>query len=202
MKNLVKIAAVAVLSLGFGVAAQAQGTPGNASIQASAEVISNVEVIGGLPLVFGQVMPGFNKFISLEGTAADLSAGTVNSTGVSQGSFYVSAAPGSSVILDFDLPVELADGAKKMEIVFNQGLEEATNTIAWVTGTTLTAIPNNQIDGHLIPSFPQGEVNVGTDANPNNKNAITVFVGGMVKPTSTQASGSYVGTISLTAAYN
>ena len=96
MKNLVKIAAVVVLSLGFGVAAQAQSDrtgSGNASIEASAEVLGNVEVIAGLPLVFGQVMPGFNKFVSLEGSAADLSAGTVNSTGVSSWLFLHDTIP-------------------------------------------------------------------------------------------------------------
>lgn len=193
MKNLVKIAAVAVLSLGFGVAAQAQ-TNGEASMTATASVLGNLEVTAPTELSFGQVMPGFDKYVPMTGgEATSNSLGTVNQTGVESGLFKVFAAQGASIQLDLAI-TPFANGTNILPIDFNKGLAEdgTETTLAW--GNDGISPVKMIIGENVISSFPSSLL--------DDKNGVNVYVGGTVRPAANQASGAYAATITLTASYN
>jgi hypothetical protein len=195
MKNFAKILFASVLSLGFGVAAQAQ-TGDNAVIAASATVLGNLEVEAGLPLAFGQVMPGFDKYVALRGnTVTSSSVGTVNATGVTSGFFKVFAAQGAGVLLGLTY-VALNNGSEDLELDFNEGLAVGVDvtTVGWGTETI---VPTKMLMDATtaISSFPASIIDT-------DKNGVFVYVGGTVRPTGTQSSGDYTGSITLTAAYN
>jgi hypothetical protein len=197
MKNLVKIAAVAVLSLGFGFAANAQGTgQGNGEISASATVLGNIEVVEGDNLAFGQVMPGLDKYVPMiDGNlnAVNAGTGTVNLVGVSSGFFKVFAATGSSVVLDLDFS-GLLSGTTPLTLDFNDGLVDGSNTTTLAWGSETLAPTKMIIGDNAIKSFPSSPL--------DSKNGIYVYVGGTVRPAADQAAGIYTGTMTLVATYN
>ena len=193
MKNLVKIAAVAVLSLGFGVAANAQTD--NKKIVASATVVDVLKVEAGDPLSFGQVTKGVAKYVPMTGPAVSGESAT-SQVGVSNGYFRVFAGIGSNVNLTFTNLSQLTFGGENLAIDFNKGLaaDGEENTVAYgTTGATPTLFP--MIFGsNNISSFPANDIN-GT-------NGVLVYVGATVRPTAAQVSGTYRGDIILTATYN
>jgi len=193
MKNLVKIAAVAVLSLGFGVAAQAQKTDNK--IVASATVVDVLKVEAGDPLSFGQVTRGVDKYVPMTG-AAESNESATSQANVSNGYFRVFAGIGSNVNLTFSPLTQLSFGSEKLNIDFNKGLSATgtTNTVAYgTTGANPTLVP--MIFGsNNISSFPENDIN-GT-------NGVLVYVGATVRPAANQVSGTYTGDIVLTATYN
>ncbi len=196
MKNLVKIAAVAVLSLGFGVAANAQTGEGKATIGASATVLGNIEVVKGDDLGFGQVMPGLDKHVPMIGgneDAVNAGTGNVNLVGVSSGFFKVFAAEGSSVVLDLAFS-GLAFGGVPLALDFNEGLTDGSDVTTLAYGTETLATKRMIIGDNPIPSFPASPL--------DEKNGVYVYVGGTVRPEANQAPGNYTGTLTLTATYN
>lgn len=192
MKNLFKVAAVVVLSLGFGLAANAQDR--SAQISASAKVVDALSVTKDQDLNFGIVMQGVNKLVNSQGGVADTDAGTNNTTDVKVGKFLVNAGAGSSVTLSFVVPSNLTGpSGATMPIAFNEdengadattvayGAESGNQTKLLVTEGNSILFPDTQIGG---------------------KTATYVWVGGVVKPSATQANGSYTGSVTLTASYN
>jgi len=200
MKNLVKIAALAVLSLGFGVAAQAQEASSERTMTATASVLGIVEVEKSVDLAFGQVMPGFNKYVAMKGdVVTSNSLGTVNSLGVKSGLFKVFAAAGSSITMTLEVaPFANVDNenADPLPLFFNQGVlaTDAVTTLAWSKkGEGAQDIPM-VVGSNTIDSVPTSPL--------DGRNGIEVYVGGTVRPAANQASGSYETTITLSAAYN
>lgn len=195
MKKFIKILFVSALSIGFGFAANAQ-TSGNAEITTSATVLGNLEVVAGEALGFGQVMPGFAKFVAMKGdVVTSSSAGTVNATGVTSGYFKVYAAQGAGIILELAFE-KLMSGTNELELDFNEGLVVGTQvtTLGW--GTDAISPTLMQMDAETaISSFPNSTIDT-------DKNGVYVYVGGTVRPTNSQASGTYSGAITLTASYN
>lgn len=200
MKKLVKIFVVAVFALGFGVTAQAQNGQGSNSINATATVLGNIEVEGATPLSFGQVMPGFSKYVPMidgvNGVVSN-SGGTVNSLGVTSGLFKIFAAPGSSIAIGFEVE-PMMSGDAELALDFNKGLSPTgtETTVAWSTGGDGASVTELRIEStNTIASFPTAEIET-------DKNGIYVYVGGTVRPTSTQANGTYTGSLTLRATYN
>lgn len=195
MKNLFKVVVVAVLSLGFGVAAQAQDR--SATLAASAKVVDALSVTQDQDLNFGIVMQGINKLVNSAGGVADTDLlGEDNDTDVEVGKFLVHAGAGSSVTLSFIVPSVLTNAAANnatMPIAFNQDENEADfMTVAY--GATSAAQTRLEVTGGNSITFPSTQI--------NSKTGTYVWVGGVVKPSANQANGSYTGTVTLTAAYN
>ncbi|MBS4073148.1 MAG: hypothetical protein KGZ90_17595 [Algoriphagus sp.] len=197
MKNLFKVVAVAVLSLGFGVAAQAQTD--DAKIVASANVVDQIEVARVSDLTFGMVMQGLPKHIGYQGNILGGGASSAGAADLTPGVFNVFATAGTNLTLTFTTPTGgVLDGPNgaKLQIVFNKdhedkdvfsaayGIDSGENATEFLVGTptAVTNIPANDLVG--------------------GRNGIKVFIGGTVKPTSNQASGAYTGDITLEATYN
>lgn len=156
MRNsIIAVAAAALLALPGAVSGQ-----NTAQIQALAEVLSPIDVTAGLDLNFGQVLPGVPTQV----------------LPVNGGTFTVSGAVDQDVIVDFDLPLTLADGALTMPVTFDAGYGAGT--------------PDTGLD----PST-DATVNLGATGGWD------VFLGGTVLPAVDQAAGDYAGTVTLTVAY-
>ena len=128
MRSMTKIALVAVLAL-TGTALQAQTN--NASITATANVQTPINVVGAQQLSFGNVFPGVNKTIN----ASDLS---------NAGRFDVTGQANAPVTLSFTLPATLSSGGNTMPIVSYTGVHAQNNAqtggtaFAPVSGATPT----------------------------------------------------------------
>lgn len=156
MRNsIIAFAAAALLALPGAVSGQ-----NTAQIQALAEVLSPIDVTAGVDLDFGQVLPGVpTQVLPVDG-----------------GTFAVSGAAGQDVIVDFDLPLTLADGLLTMPVSFDAGYGAGA--------------PDTGLDPNVV-------VTVGLGAT----GGWDVFLGGTVLPAVDQAAGNYSGTVTLTVAY-
>ena len=193
MKKLFKVVAVAVLSLGFGVAAQAQTTDNR--IQASATVVDAIRVDVGSALSFGQVTRGVDKYVPMTGPAVS-GASATSQSGVLNGFFEVYAGSGSNVNLTFSPLSQLMKGSVPLAIDFNKGLSPTgtINTVAWGTVGENSVLTPMVFGSNNISNFPAHLID-GT-------NGVYVYVGGTVRPTADQESGVYTADIILTATYN
>jgi hypothetical protein len=199
MKNLLKIAAVAVLSLGFGVAAQAQLA--TATMNTNAQVFDQVKVNVERSLNFGQVMTGSTKTINLDNTASTSATGAASPKDVQVGVFSLLAGKGSQVRLTFTLPTQLdgtGEDAVDMPISFSTSHAAfgATANINYGSHT-----PFNPNAPHDFNSFPENTINFGTGANAGSGNGVYIYIGGEVNGAN-MPSNTYSGTITLTATYN
>jgi hypothetical protein len=191
MKNFAKILFVSVLSLGFGVAAQAQ-TATN-TLGASATIVDQLAVAQEADLKFGIVMQGVNKMINLvDGTSA--SSGVPSTSNIGTGRFLVNAGAGSSVTLKVEVPANLLKGSVTMPIAFNENaLGAPATTVGFGPAPGSVTKLNVGAAGNSI-TFPSDVI--------NSKTGTYVYVGGVVKPASDQENGAYIGTVTLTATYN
>ena len=96
-------------------------------------------------------------------------------------SFSVSGQAGASVNLTFTAPATIANGGSTLPIASWTGRWNTTNSAA--SGTDFT---------------PSGSA---TSATLSGSGAIYVFVGATAQPSSSQAAGSYSGTLTLTVVY-
>lgn len=157
MRNsIITFAAAALLALPGAISAQSN----TAQIDAIATVLSPIDVTAGVDLDFGQVLPGVPTQV----------------LPVNGGTFTVSGAADQDVIVDFDLPLTLADGTLTMPVTFDAG---------YGAGAPVTGLD------------PNADVTVGLGAT----GGWDVFLGGTVLPAVDQAAGNYAGTVTLTVAY-
>ncbi|MEX2470803.1 MAG: DUF4402 domain-containing protein [Gemmatimonadota bacterium] len=157
MRNsIITLAAAALIALPVAVSGQST----TAQIQALAEVLSPIDVQAGVNLDFGQVLPGVPSQV----------------LPVSGGTFTVSGAADEDVIVDFDLPLVLVDGALSMPVSFDAG---------YGAGAPTTALD------------PSADVTVDLGAT----GGWDVFLGGTVTPAPDQGAGDYAGTVTLTVTY-
>src|SRR5690606_18969206 len=99
----------------------------------------------------------------------------------------VSAGAGSNVVLSYEYPTVLVDGASnELPVIFSSGWSEENDNNA--TGVVNIASDTN------IENFPENPV-VGV-------NLIYVMLGGTVSPINGQAPGLYTADVTLTAEYN
>jgi len=196
MKKSVKILMVVVFAFGTTFLAQAQDR--SVTMSATAKVVDVLDVQKEQDLDFGIVMQGVNKMISVTAGVSDNDAGADNVTGIKGGVFQVFAGAGSSVSLTVTVPSVLGGAnSTTLPIVFNRDLDDAADetTIGYgISSGSVTKLLTNQANSI---TFPSGVTDViGT------KSATRVFIGGVVKPSATQANGTYTGTITLAAIYN
>jgi hypothetical protein len=194
MKNLVKFSFVVAFFAAIGFSANAQTADNTISV--GAKVFDQISVSGFRNLEIGQVMINTVKTVDIDGTITG-SAG-VSGSGVQVGVFKVFAGEGSDVTLDFAGIATLSDGTTTMAIRFNDGTNDlvgygldADDASAAVRFSNFSAIV---ADGQTPNSFPKKDI--------DGKNGIYVYVGAEVNASETQASGTYTGTVTLTATYN
>jgi hypothetical protein len=195
MKNLVKLSFVVAFFAAIGFSANAQSD--NGTITVGAKVFDQITVDGFRNLELGQVMTNTTKTIDIDKTITG-SAGNSGS-GVQVGVFKVFAGAGSDVTLDFAGISTLSDGGSNtMAITFNDGTNDlvgygldADDASAAVRFSNLSAVVANGQTGN---SFPTNTI--------DSKNGIYVYVGAKVTAADGQASGTYTGTVTLTATYN
>jgi hypothetical protein len=112
----------AILAAGFSVGAARVEAQNNATIQATANVLSALQVTAGNNLLFGNVTPGVNKSIGI----ADAGAGR----------FDVVKAANSGVTLSFTLPTNLTSSGNNLPIGTWTGGWNTTATPAGATAFT------------------------------------------------------------------
>ena len=196
MKKSVKVLMVAVFAFGTTFLAQAQDR--SVTMSATAKVVDVLDVQKEQDLDFGIVMQGNNKMISVAGDVSDQDGGANNITGIKGGIFQVFAGAGSSVSLTVTVPSVLNStvGSFSMPIVFNKDLDDDDETTIGygISSGSVTKLLTNQANSI---TFPSGVADV-----IGEKSATRVWIGGVVKPSATQANGTYTGTITLVASYN
>lgn len=108
-------------------------------------------------------------------------AKTIAVTDATAGRFDLSGQNSANVDLTFTLPATLASGPNTMAIGSWTGCTNTSNSTAGCT----TFVPSGSATASAL----------------SGTGALFVWVGGTVSPTAGQASGSYSGTVTLTAAY-
>jgi hypothetical protein len=187
MKTTMKIFAAIMITLAFSANAFSQATNTSAAdIPAAATVATEISVSGSAGgLNFGLVTPGIDKTIT--NTGAILPA-TAVSAGDRLGDFTVTKGAFTQLSLAFTLPTDLVGtGTNVLDIDFlttSARLSEGSNNLTFDPNTTFNVTSAAAtLFAYNAPSF-------------------SVFIGGLVKPTTAQASGAYSGTITLRATYN
>lgn len=193
MKNLGKKSFLVAFFAAIGFSANAQTA--NNTINVGAKVFDQIIVDGFKDLTLGQVMINTNKTVDINGTITG-SAGNSGS-GVQVGVFKVFAGAGSDVTLEFagiSTLSDVSDASNTMVIEFNDGTND-------LVGYGLTELASAE-----AVRFSSLKTVVSDNSFPTNsfdsKNGIYVYVGAKVTASSTQASGKYKGTVTLTATYN
>lgn len=188
MKNLLKVAVVAVLSLGFGVAANAQDAVTNVT---NTTMNAEAKVLAALVLTAEQTVNLGNLSSSTPGDIVLDPKGVSNgNTGTSaeQGIFKLTANAGSSVKFGWPKSIELleaTDPSKKMVFtlnVFGGATEVAANSALM---TTVSAGTNWEADASVAAS-----------------GLYYLFVGGSIPKLTGQTTGDYSGSALFTVEYN
>jgi hypothetical protein len=173
--------AIAVLATGFlssGTTFAADNTA-SANIQAAANVTAAVTVTAGTSLDFKTIMPGVTKTIGL---TDNVTAGGVV-TGETSGHFAITKGANTQVQLTLSAPATLTGPGTAIPITYTYQL----------SGETAVA---------PIAAFPFTVANSGATADYWSATGFAFDLGGTVVPAATQTSGSYAGTVTLTATYN
>lgn len=180
MKKLITLVIVLGMA-GLFNSAFSQGNTDNADASATATVLEDVTVTQVTDLAFGEVFQGNSSSVA-------------SSSGAS---FDVSGDDSKNVTLDFTLPNEGSgpsptngytywlDGPSSSELEITFSATDAN----WESGTTHSA--SNTFDPASTTS-----ASLSTDGD------VRVWIGGTVNPLAGQTTGSYTGTITLTATYN
>ncbi len=157
MRSITKLSLVVAALVLTGTAVQAQTN--NASITATANVQTPINVLGAQQLSFGNVFPGVNKTIA----ATDLT---------NAGRFDVTGQASSPVTISFTLPATLGSAGNTMPIVSYTGVHAQNN--AQTGGTAFSpaagASPSLNASGALW-------VWVGAQVQPATNQAAGVYTG-------------------------
>lgn len=182
-----------------------------ATVNASANVLSGIEVEGIQVLDFNNVLRGMSKTVNAEDAAVSVSGGVNPGANEEQAVFAVLAEDGTNMTLELEFPAEVErTDADPIPISFTK--EGGGNNFLWVSavniGELATATRNefNAIDNSgdspvataVISNLSGASLNAGGITG----NGILVAVGGTVTPALDQDQGIYVGVITLTAILN
>lgn len=181
MKNLVKIAAVAVLSLGFGVAAQAQNVSvTNTSVTARAEVLAALNFVKDVDPNFGSIAANTPGDVFLD--PQDIASTNVGTT-AAQGKFTLTAAASKSVRFGWPASIVLNNG--------NSG-ENMTFTLA------VSGLDADTQGSSADLTLSSGVVDVSTSGTGK----YFLWVGGSLGRLTNQPLGIYTGVAEFTVEYN
>lgn len=130
MRTATLFSVVTAVTLSFGTASlQAQ----SASIQATATVLTAINVTGTNPLAFGNVTPGVNKTVAITDAGAGL--------------FTVTKAAATSVALTFTLPTNLTSAGNNLPIGswtggFNNTSATASSATSFTPSASAATVPS------------------------------------------------------------
>ncbi|MGH7658975.1 MAG: DUF4402 domain-containing protein [Gemmatimonadales bacterium] len=172
MRITTKVSAGLVAILSLA-AGTAQAQVNSATINATAIVQAPLNVVGATDLDFGQVLPGVAKAVAV----SDATPGTSQA-----GRFDVTGAADANINLTFTLPVNLVSGGNTLPIGTWTGYHNDANS-ASVGGASFT---------------PSAAATATTMSSTGTK---FVFVGATVSPVTSQAAGTYTGTVQMTVDY-
>ena len=169
LQRSIKTAVIIMATGASTVSAQEQAT-----IQATATVISGITIAGSNNLIFGSVTPGVNKTVD-------------KATAGFAGEWNISGSVGAEITLTFTLPDSLREGLNfaAMDIRFVSTDASFSNSV----GASQSA-PSGVIDPNGPTAFP---LSVG--------GIMDVWIGATVWPNITQTGGNYTGDIVLAVAY-
>lgn len=157
MRSITKLSLAIAALVVTSTAAQAQTN--NASITATANVQSPINVVGAQQLNFGNVFPGVNKTIA----ASDLT---------NAGRFDVTGQASTPVTISFTLPANLVSGGNNLPIVSYTGVHAQNSS---QTGGTAFA-PGSGANPTLNGSGALW-VWVGAQVQPATNQAAGVYTG-------------------------
>lgn len=157
MRNVSKSVLVAASLLMFGTVAQAQTN--NASITATATVLTPINVSGFQALNFGNVFPGVNKAIA----ASDLA---------NAGRFDITGQNGATVNMSFTLPATLSSAGNTMPIGTFTGIHALVSTQAGGVSFTPSAGATTVLSGGGLLF-----VWIGGQVQPATNQAAGVYTG-------------------------
>ena len=133
-------------------------------------------------LQFGRVFPGFNKTVGYaDNTPGNKVAGLVQIKGVRR----------FDVLVTFNMPDELYNGATALPVNAWTGCHSPTNSTAGCTTFTPSSATTRMVLSDVSP----------TDPPPRLYGYRYVFLGGTARPATTQRSGTYTGTIVINVVY-
>jgi hypothetical protein len=144
-----------------------------AGAQTSASIQATATVLSALTVTAGNNLVFGNVTPGVNKTIAITDGGA--------GTFNVGKAAASGVTLSFTLPTDLTSGTDLLPIG------------SWTGGWNTSATPAGATT--FTPSA------AGTSTTVNAATALTVFVGATVSPATTQAAGTYSGTVTMSAVY-
>ena len=173
MFKFIKVIAVSSIMFVLGFAFNAGATP----INTSAEVVGNITVTEQTPLNFGQFTVG-----TLGGVVTFDAGGTIS-------------ASGDVLLLGGEV-----GGVARLDTT---GAGAATPVTVTVTGTTLSSGGNTMaiVGNCLGPAGVLGADNGNCTFNSNNTTTDDVQIGGKLTVGANQPTGTYTGTLEVTAAF-
>jgi len=177
MKTIRFFGALAIM-LGFTTGSIAQNTD-TETLQASAHVLSQVQVLHESDLAFGFVAQGTTKTVALDGVVS----GPTQQGNESVGRFRVNVSDGASIIYHLQTPAALVNGTNNLPITF---VAERTLAQNWASGATI--VTQNAPTSITAPGATF-YVHLGG----------TVDAGGANPP---PANLNYTGTVTLAITYN
>ncbi len=193
MKTTMSFFATLTIILTSAVNIFAQTNTANAPISATANVAAAVTVAKEVDLVFGNVVPGLTKTVGNDGA---LLAGTAGGTTANEGRFIVTKGINTQVTLGFGtLPSTLlitGGGTATLPINFTDPS----------TGVQLAKVSDGTNNAPFTPSSGIVVANASPTTFAYAASTFKVHIGGTVVPTANQLTGTYSGTITLTATYN
>ena len=172
-KKIKSVALSSVLFV-FGVAYNASATP----INTSADIVGNITVTETTPLSFGDITSG-----TTAGTVTLTTGGTI------------SASNATIVLLGSEQVGDMS--------LNTTGVPATTPITVTVTGGTLTSGLNTMtVQGNCEgPGGAPSAINAPCTFNSNAAAAESVLIGGQLSVGANQATGSYTGTMEVTAAF-
>ena len=192
MKNTFKLFATLTIILTSAINIFAQTNTANAPISATANVAAAVTVAKDVDLVFGNVVPGLTKTVGNDG---NLLAGTAGGTVANEGRFIVTKGINTQVTLGFGtLPSTLLLSGGTATLAINFTDPSSGVQLAKVSDGT-SNVPFTPASGIVI-------ANSSPTLFAYAASTFKVHIGGTVVPTASQLTGTYSGTITLTATYN
>ncbi len=172
-KVLFALGAMATLAM-FPLSLTAQSSAnGDIPVSASVQTVITATPIRGL--VFGSVLPGLAKTVNHN----DATTGTTN-----PGAIRFDGAGGAALNVTFSALTQLTAGAENLP--FSYASQGGTNDVDDAT-TSVNFDPSAA--GGLNTTLPA------------STNSLFIFLGGVVTPGATQATGSYTGIVTVTATY-
>lgn len=175
-----------VTTLGLGIALAVGGAsavPAQAvsSMAIGALVGEAVSVTSLRDLVFGRTFPGINRVVAPT---------DANPVGPQAGLVFVKGQKNKDVLVSFTLPDNLTNGVNNLAIDSYTGCHNPTNTTTGCTAFTPTF-------GGTVMRL----IGNPTDPPPRNNGYRYVFLGATVRPSASQAAGTYTGTVVVNVVY-